>query len=61
MKMKLMRFSYNIVHVPGKELHTADTLSRAPVTETTEGTLNEEVEAFVNVVLCMRCLPPINE
>ena len=35
MKMRLMRFSYKIIHVPGKELFTADTLSRTPVTETT--------------------------
>ena len=51
MKMRLMRFSYRIVHVPGKELYTADTLSRAPVTETIENSLTEEVEAFVNVVM----------
>ena len=43
MKMKLMRFSYNIVHVPGKELYTAQTLSRAPVTEIIEDTLAKEV------------------
>ena len=27
--MRLMRYSYQIVHVPGKDLTTADTLSRA--------------------------------
>jgi transposase InsO family protein len=31
MRMRMMRFSYDIVHVPGKDLHTADTLSRAPL------------------------------
>ena len=46
-----MRFRYKIIHVPGKELFTADTLSRAPVTETTEDPLTDEVEAFVNVVM----------
>lgn len=30
-KMRLMRYSYSIVHVPGKDLWVADTLSRAPV------------------------------
>lgn len=30
-KMGLMRYSYSIVHVPGKDLWVADTLSRAPV------------------------------
>ena len=30
-RMRLMRYSYFIVHVPGKSLWTADTLSRSPV------------------------------
>lgn len=30
-RLRLDRFSYDITHVPGKELYTADTLSRAPV------------------------------
>ena len=54
MKMRLMRFAYTIIHVPGKELYTADTLSRAPVgvskVDVIED-LTEEVEAFVNVVM----------
>ena len=32
--LRLDRFSYDIKHVPGKELYTADTLSRAPNSET---------------------------
>ena len=30
-RMRMMRFSYSIFHVPGKELYTADALSRAYV------------------------------
>lgn len=30
-RMRLMRYSYSISHVPGKHLWTADTLSRSPV------------------------------
>ena len=33
--MRLAKFDYSIHHVPGKELYTADTLSRAP-TETSD-------------------------
>ena len=51
MKMRLMRFSYNIRHVPGKELYTADTLSRAPVAEVSAiDDLTKEIDIFVNVV-----------
>ena len=38
-------------HVPGKNLHTADTLSRAPVSKGDDDSLQEEVEAFVNGVV----------
>ena len=30
-RLRLDRFTYDIKHVPGKELYTADTLSRAPI------------------------------
>ncbi len=54
MKMRLMRFAYTIIHVPGKELYTADTLSRAPVDVSKVDViedLTEEIEVFVNVVM----------
>ena len=30
-RMRMMRFTYSISHVPGKSLYTVDTLSRAPL------------------------------
>ena len=45
-----MRFHYTIRHVPGKSLYTADTLSRAPLRDSTQAdiTTSTEVEHFVN-------------
>ncbi|KAL6459873.1 hypothetical protein MHYP_G00316320 [Metynnis hypsauchen] len=50
-RLRLLRFTYNIVHVPGKALITADTLSRAPIRRplTAEETQMEgEVQIFVH-------------
>ena len=48
-----MRFSFTITHVPGKELHTADTLSRAPINneEASSEAFRQEVNAFVNAAV----------
>jgi len=48
-RLRLMRYDYQIVHVAGKALLTADTLSRAPLRrELSEATdLPEAVELFV--------------
>ena len=49
-----MRYSYQIVHVPGKDFTTADTLSRAPLHQrlTKEETkLNEELNLYVSHVI----------
>jgi len=48
-----MRYDYQIVHVAGKALLTADTLSRAPLRrELSEATdLQEAVELFVSTVV----------
>ena len=52
-RLRLMRFSYSIQHVPGKLLYTADTLSRAPLREESDPqTLQKqyEVESFINTI-----------
>ena len=51
-RMRLMKYSFNIVHVPGKNLNCADALSRAPNSESTtmDCTLEEEGNLYVNYV-----------
>ena len=48
-----MRFTFSIMHVPGKELVIADTLSRAPASDSTpaDPALQEETSAYVNLIL----------
>ena len=52
-RMRLLRFQFTISHVPGKDLVTADTLSRAPTAECTQDDrlLHEEAEVYVRYVL----------
>ena len=52
-RMRLMRFDYTVVHVPGKDLNTADTLSRLPdlKTDSTAVDFENEVEAYVDFVM----------
>ena len=55
-QIRFMRFSYTISHVPGKQLYSADTLSRAPVAipDSTHLADNSRIECFVaNVVLIL--------
>ena len=53
----MARYEYSIIHVAGKYLHTADTLSRSPSTHTGDELreLVEEVEVFIEGVI--RTLP----
>lgn len=53
-RMRMMRFSYTISHVPGKSLCTADALSRAPLTRPLnheEKKLEADVKAFVDSIV----------
>ena len=51
-RLRLMRYQFNIVHVPGKNLITADALSRAPadVSSGADSALEQEVDAFMAAV-----------
>ncbi|UYV77733.1 K02A2.6-like [Cordylochernes scorpioides] len=50
-RMRMMRFGFEIVHIPGKELLDADALSRQPLL-TTEGGEDERLtSAHINAVL----------
>ena len=52
-RLRLMRFDYDVVHVPGKYLYTTDMLSRSPLQNSPdENTLaqQQEVEYFIQAV-----------
>ena len=52
-RLRMDCFDYEVVHVPGKELYTADALSRAPSTPAQDARVVEEVEEvqlFANAV-----------
>ena len=51
-RMRLMKYSFNIFHEPGKNLNCADALSRAPHSEPTtmDCALEEEGNLYVNYV-----------
>lgn len=48
-RLRLLRFQFTISHIPGKELSTADTLSRAPLQNLTaaDTQLQEDCDAYV--------------
>lgn len=52
--MRLMKYSFKIIHAPGKELVTADTLSRAPLNKQLsieDEPLNEDLNLYVSHIL----------
>ena len=54
-RLRMMRYSFHICHVPGKLLYVADTLSRAPVssksTDNDAENLEGATEAFISAVV----------
>ena len=51
LRMRLLRFDFTISHVPGKELTTADALSRASSKSTSRVKQEEEIELYVENIL----------
>ena len=51
LRMRLLRFHFTISHVPGKNLVTADALSRAPLQPTPSHAKEEEIDLYVDSVL----------
>ncbi len=51
-RMRMMRYNFTISHVPGKSLLVADTLSRAPATDSdsSDTLLEQETAAYVTAV-----------
>ena len=61
-RMRLMRFSFNIVYIPGKDLTTADALSRAPLIKPPpEEERRKEVEVRAYVSSLIRYLPATDD
>ena len=52
-RMRMMRFQFTIVHIPGKELVIADALSRSPLKHycKTDEDLQADCDAYVNLIL----------
>ena len=49
-RLRLARYDYTVLHVPGKQLYTADNLSRAPsASKKNDGKLQEEAETFMEI------------
>ncbi|KAL8580396.1 hypothetical protein ACOMHN_020873 [Nucella lapillus] len=49
--MRLMRFKPSAVHVPGKDMVIADTLSQSPLSASENNVLQEDVKAFVQEIV----------
>uniref|UniRef100_A0A1A8CXN4 Gypsy retrotransposon integrase-like protein 1 n=1 Tax=Nothobranchius kadleci TaxID=1051664 RepID=A0A1A8CXN4_NOTKA len=58
-RLRLMRYSYTISHIPGKEILTADALSRAPVDHDPDSKATAELLEDTNIYVeeIVKCMP----
>ena len=51
-RLRLIRFDFIIIHVPGKSLHIADALSRAPLKSMVDHTSDvEDIKLYIRAVV----------
>ncbi|GBM33340.1 hypothetical protein AVEN_194946-1 [Araneus ventricosus] len=51
MKLKMIRYSYQVQYIPGKDLVIADALSRSPIEGREDEELLEEITAYIQMVI----------
>ena len=59
--MRLMRFQYQVTHIPGSDLKIADALSRAPLPEITQTDKQLQQDADAYVAQVVQGLPATSE
>ena len=50
LRMRMMQFDFEITYIPGKEMWTADALSRSPVEESSHEEILQDVNCFIDQV-----------
>ena len=50
-RLSMMRYKYTISHVPGKDMHTSDCLSRAPIKDSQPSILHEQATEYIQAVV----------
>ena len=60
-RMRLMRFQYQVTHIPGSDLKIADALSRAPLPEITQTDKQLQQDADAYVAQVVQGLPATSE
>ncbi|GBM86637.1 hypothetical protein AVEN_71838-1 [Araneus ventricosus] len=59
MKLKMMRYTYQVQYIPGKDLVIAYALSRSPIEGREDEELSEEITAYIEMVIAT--LPATDE